>query len=376
MMRSMIQTGEPVGRRDIAIAAIVSLLGLVLMYSDAVEPKATVSYLAIPVFLAVTIPLVWRRSAPLLALSAVLIALSAHVVLFGEMTRCGIVFPLTWILVFAAGARLERGPALAGLALGIGCIAVMASSDSQIPIGETLPFVVLTVLVCGAGMLVRSRGRIATELRGRTEQLRALRDERARLEVTTDRGRLSSELDELLQRRLGELARLADTGATTADPALATATLASIEEQSRETLQEMRALVGVLRSGEQSDGPLAPQPTLTALDAMIIRAKGTDAHLAVEGSPRALPAGIELSAYRIVEHLLGALDDAPGVDVRVRFGDSALEVAVAGPATRRRDIGAAIERARERAQLHRGTLQVTVDDGRAHAVAELPLAVA
>ncbi len=96
----------------------------------------------------------------------------------------------------------------------------------------------------------------------------------------------------------------------------------------------------------------------------------------MEGSPRALPAGIELSAYRIVEHLLGALDDAPGVDVRLRFGDSALEVVVAGPTSRRRDIGAAIERARERAQLHQGTLEAKIDGGRARAVAELPLAVA
>ena len=46
-----------------------------------------------------------------------------------------------------------------------------------------------------------------------------------------------------------------------------------------------------------------------------MRAKGADARLTVEGSPRALPAGVELSAYRVVEHLLDALDDAPGVDV-------------------------------------------------------------
>ena len=376
MMHSMIQTGEPIRRRDIAIAAVVSLLGLLLIYSDAVEPKIDASYLAIPAFLAVTVPLVWRRSAPLLALGVALIALALHVVLFGEMTRCGIVFPIAWLLVFAAGARLERGPALLGLALGVGFVAVMASSDTQVPFSEIPPFIVLTILVWGAGRVVRSRSRVAAELQGRTEQLRVLRDERARLEVATDRGRLSGELDELLQRRLGELAQLADAGAATTDPQAATATLVSIEEESRQTLQEMRALVGVLRSGDESGGPLAPQPTLTALDAMIIKAKGTDAHLVVEGSPRALPAGVELSAYRIVEHLLGALDDAPGVDVRVRFGDSALEVAVAGPASRRRDIGAAIERARERAQLHRGTLDATVDGGRARAVAELPLAVA
>ncbi len=375
-MSSTIQTGAPIGRRDIAIAAVLSVLGLLLIYSDAVAPKIDASYLAIPAFLAVTVPLVWRRSAPLLALSAALIALIAHVLLFGEMTRCGVVFPLTWTLVFAAAARLQRGPALAGLLLGICCIAVMGSADSRVPFGEIPPFLVLTILVWGAGRLVRSRTRAAAELQKSTDELRALRDERARLEVATDRERLSGELDELLQRRLGELARLADTGAAATDAAAATATLVTIEAESRQTLQEMRELVGVLRDSDESAGPLAPQPTLTALDAMIIQAKGADAHLVVEGNPRALPAGIELSAYRIVEHLLGALDNDTAVDVRVRFGDSALEVGVAGPATRRRDIGAAIERARERAQLHQGTLEAKIDGGWARAVAELPLAVA
>ena len=141
------------------------------------------------------------------------------------------------------------------MALGVGCIAVMASSDSQIPFEAILPFTVLTLFVWGAGRVAHSRGRIAAELRVRTEQLRVLRDERARLEVATDRGRLSGELDELLQRRLGELARLADAGAGTTDPAVATATLVSIEEESRQTLQQMRALVGVLRSSGEDGGP-------------------------------------------------------------------------------------------------------------------------
>ena len=85
-----------------------------------------------------------------------------------------------------------------------------------------------------------------------------------------------------------------------------------------------------------------------------------------------LPAGVELSAYRIVEHLLSALEDAPGVEVGVRFGEDALEIAVAGPAGRRGE-GAAIERARERARLQRGTLDAT-RGGRAEAVALLPVA--
>ena len=83
----------------------------------------------------------------------------------------------------------------------------------------------------------------------------------------------------------------------------------------------------------------SPQPTLTGLDALLVQAKGGGARLTVEGNPRALPAGVELSAYRIVEQLLDALQDAPGVEVCVRFRDEALELVVSGPASRRSKAG-------------------------------------
>jgi hypothetical protein len=174
-----------------------------------------------------------------------------------------------------------------------------------------------------------------------------------------------------VQRRLGELTRLADAGAATSrDAGAATLALADIEHRSRQTLEEMREIVGVLRD----DAPTAPQPTLTSLEALVLRAKGGDARLTVVGNPRALPAGVELSAYRVVELLLDALDDAPGVEVRLRFGDDALEITVAGPAGRRGQASAALDRARERVQLHRGTLQARTRGGRAEAIAHLPVA--
>jgi signal transduction histidine kinase len=129
--------------------------------------------------------------------------------------------------------------------------------------------------------------------------------------------------------------------------------------------------VGVLRV--DSDDAAALEPTLSQLVALLMRATAADARLEDQGSPRALPAGVELSAYRIVEHLLDALDDAPDVDVRVSFQAQALEIAVAGPARRRGDAGAAIERARERVALHRGTLEARTRAGRSEAVAQLPM---
>jgi signal transduction histidine kinase len=371
MMHTMGRTGERIGRLDIAIAVSLSALGLLLMYGNATDADVDASWLAMPVFLGVTVPLLWRRAAPLPAMGAVAAALAIHIALFGSVVRCGVVFPVVGVLVFTVAARFDRTTALWALAGGLAIIVGMGAAD-EAGFGVVTLLVPLTLFTFGLGRVAYARSRMVRELKDRTEELRAARDERARLEVATDRTRLSGELDVLLTRRLGELTRLADAGpAIAGDGAAATATLAQIEEASRATLEEMRELVGVLRD---DDAPTAPQPTLTSLRALVLRDKGDAARLTVEGSPRVLPAGVELSAYRIVEHLLSALDDAPGVEVGVRFGEEALEIRVSGPAGRRGDVGAALSRARERAQLHRGTLDARTRGGRAEAIALLPVA--
>ena len=66
---------------------------------------------------------------------------------------------------------------------------------------------------------------------------------------------------------------MAEDGARRTIPPAATATLVDIERESRRTLDEMRALVGVLRD-DAPEAPTEPQPTLTHLDALLVRAKG------------------------------------------------------------------------------------------------------
>ena len=370
MIPLMASTGQPVTRRDVAIALVASLLGMLLMFSNVQDKSVNASVLAIPLFLLVTAPLLWSRVRPLAALVATLAALLVHVALFGTVTRCGVVIPVLFVLVFAAGARLEIRDGLIGMGLGLVMVVVVCASDSSVDLKASPPFAVLIAAAWGIGRIVRSRGHMVSELQTRTSELRDARDERARLEIATDRARLSAELDELLQRRLGELARMADAGSRSTDAAAAQVGLSEIERESRRTLEEMRAIVGVLRDDE-SGLSTAPQPALTQLDALLVRVKGADARLRIEGNPRVLPASLELSAYRIVEQLLSALDDGAEVDVRVRFGEDALEIVVAGPARRRGE--AAIARARERAQLHRGSLETTTSAGHAEAVVRLPM---
>jgi signal transduction histidine kinase len=384
MIDSMTASLSRVGKRDIAIAAVLTALGLLLMYGnvhdyDAAEyKKNTAIYyggivpyvLAIPLFPLVTVPLLWRRVAPLAAVGASLAGLVINELLVGtDVIRCGVVFPTAFVFAFTTGAQLDGRQARTGLALSLGLI-LFAVVELGPP--ATAVFALVGMALWGIGRIVRSRTRMADELEARTAELRVARDERARMEVATDRARISSELDALLQRRLGELARMAGDGSKLANAAGAAATLADIERESRRTLEEMRAVVGVLREDE-SEAPMAPQPTLTHLDALLVRAKGSDARMTVEGDPRVLPPAVELSAYRITEQLLAALDDAPDVEVRVRFSDDALELAVSGPARRR--ARASIERARERARLENGTFEAKVKGGRAEAAVSLPVSV-
>ena len=388
MINSMKDSLRGVAKRDYVIAGVVTVAGLALMYlnvhdhhADPAEFKrnsaifygGVVPYgFAMVLFPLVTVPLLWRRVALIAAAGGALAGLVVNELLVGtDIVRCGVVFPTAFLFAFAAGAYLDGRDSFIGLVLAQGLVWV----DGPPEFGPVVPLVMAAVALSmwGIGRVVRSRKLLAGELEARTVELREARDERARMEVASDRVRLSSELDELLQRRLGELARMAEEGAGQGDAAVATAKLADIERESRRTLEEMRAVVGVLRD-DSSEAPVAPQPALTHLQALLIRAKGGDARLAVEGNPRILPPAVELSAYRIVEQLLAALEDAPDVEVRVRFGNDALELAVSGPARRRAK--ASIERARERARLQQGTLEATVRGGRAEAEVSLPLLAA
>jgi len=226
---------------------------------------------------------------------------------------------------------------------------------------------------CLAGRLARSRSRTAAALRERNAELREQREQTAQLAVAADRARVAADLDDFLRDRISAMAAAAAAGRglVTSDPAGACGALAVVQASGRAALAQMRDVVGTLRE----EGRTGPQPVLAQLGSLLESATSADARLHVDGGPRALPAGVELSAYRIVEHLLTALQDAPEarIDVRVRFGPDALELDVAGPASRQSDPVTAFAVARERVALLGGSLRIEADSGRCAALVRLPL---
>ena len=372
---------------DWFLAGALTALGSWLMYLDIsaadaevtrsiadgsmVHPIDSHSLWMIPVFLGATVPVLWWRRSVLAVTGVAVGFMVLHDLLFGWVTRCGAGLPLIFALAFLGALAYPRTKAclVFGLCalLTVAVLIVDATTGPNV-LALALPIV---LVVFGIGRAARHRSTLNHELKIRDEELRQLRDERAALVVADDRARLSQQLDGLLQERLAQLTTAAESADGLA-PAQAKALLESIESGSRQTLDDMRDIVGLLRGGEVD---LAPAPTVAHLDALLSRHRSARSRLTVTGDSRSLPATVELSAYRIVEYLVTVLADradAP-IEVAVRFEDDALEIRVNGLVGRGVDLKAAIARAKERARLLGGSVDVKVARGHARAVAQLPV---
>jgi signal transduction histidine kinase len=373
--------------RDWVLAGALTALGFVLMQfnvqvSDAhvdraiaegsmVHTMGSHSPWMIPVFFAATIPVLWWRRSVLAVTGTAIVVMALHVIVFGWVTRCAAGLPLAFVLVFLGALVYERGQAWIVCGLGGVLSFVVVAFDASTGAGAFVLALPVILIVFGVGRAARHRTALNQELKIRDEELRHLRDERAALTVADDRARLSQQLDGLLHERLDQLTAAAES-ADGLTPAQARALLEAIESSSRQTLDEMRGIVGLLRGGEVA---LAPAPTVAHLDALLARHQRVGSRLTVTGNPRSLPATVELSAYRIVEHLVTVLADEAGspIDVAVRFEDDALGIRVSGPLDTAADVKAAIARAKERAKVLGGSLDVKIARGRAGAVAQLPV---
>jgi glucose-6-phosphate-specific signal transduction histidine kinase len=313
----------------------------------------------------------WWRHNLVMVTGIAVVAVVAHDLAFGWVTRCGAGLPLAFVLAYLGATSLERRQSWISLGLATVLTAAVLVMDATTGFGLIVLALPIVLIVFAIGRAVRQRTAMSAELRARTAELRELRDRRVSLELRSDRIRLSGELDSLLQERLAELTAAAESGKDL-DPDSAKALFESIESQSRATLDGMRELVGLLRGG---DVALAPAPSVAHLDALLARQIRWDPRLTVAGDPRSLPARVELSAYRIVEYLVNVLADQPEspIEVGVRFEDDALEIRVHGPVDRSADFKAAVARAEERAKVLGGSLDVKLSRGQANVLAQLPV---
>jgi len=194
-------------------------------------------------------------------------------------------------------------------------------------LNKSVPFAVVTLIVM---LLVR---RVVGDRERRVQLAERERDLAAREAVVEERARIARELHDAIAHDVSMMVVQAGAERRVLDPDKDSTAevLGTIEQIGRGALTEMRRLVGMLRSEERD--PLAPQPGLADLQTLAeqVTEAGLPVDLRVEGEPRELPVGIELSAYRIVqEALTNALKHAGDAraSVLVRYGTDSLELEI------------------------------------------------
>ena len=168
------------------------------------------------------------------------------------------------------------------------------------------------------------------------------------------------------------------------DPELAWKSVVSVEETGRHALAELRRLLGILRTDE-GEASLVPQPGLARVDDLIALARraGLPVELTVEGEPRVLPPGVDLTAYRIVQEALTNAHKHAGpahAHVLLHYESEAVELEVTndGRISPNGDdsVGLGVVGMRERVALYDGTFEAGPRAGGGYAVrARLPLGV-
>jgi signal transduction histidine kinase len=239
------------------------------------------------------------------------------------------------VAVYSVAAYGTRWVSLAGLAAAeVGSVAVQLT-----PGRFQASTVISNALVIGAawllGHFVGVRRAYTARLEERTAELEQAREELARRAVTKERLRLARELHDVVAQAMSVIAVQSGVGAHVAStqPEEAAKALSAIEATSRAALEELRRLLGVLRQDSEPQGDITPMPGLADLDSLLAKVSkaGLGVRLRVEGTPSQLPAGVDLSAYRIVQEALTNVVKHAGparAQVRIRYRDQEVTVEV------------------------------------------------
>jgi signal transduction histidine kinase len=252
------------------------------------------------------LPLVWRRQRPLAVFCAV--AAVAFVQWLADVPLVADGALLIALYTVAEHQSRARALVAAGV-LEVGVI--LASLRFALP-GESLvsSLVLLTGMVTAAlfvGMNLRTRRAYVASVVDRAARLEVERDQQAQLAATRERTRIAREMHDIVAHSLSVVIALADGASMTVDQdsGAAAEAMRTVSATGRQSMAEMRRLLGVLRDDEAPSG-LAPQPGIDQVSELVERLRGVGPAIDVEvrGTPRLLPPTEDATAYRIVQESL------------------------------------------------------------------------
>ncbi|MCU1374324.1 MAG: histidine kinase [Actinomycetia bacterium] len=312
---------------------VLSLLSLLATAPKGIDYRGDDALLWFLIILS-TAPVAWRRKAPfdVLVVTGVSSVLVESLHYFVGVGGLGVLVALYSV----AAHTTERRRSIFGLALAlVGVTIVYASAAAGFELGGLISNYVLFSTAWILGDNLQTRRAYVRALEERAVLSEAAMREEARQAVTAERTRIARELHDVVAHSVSVMVVQAGAARRVLDkePARASEAMASIESTGRQSLNELRRLLGMLRQADGEATGRVPQPTIEHVDTLLdqTRDAGLPVTLEIEGVPRPLAPGVDLSAYRIVqEALTNAIKHAgpAHAEVRLCYGADTLEVIV------------------------------------------------
>lgn len=324
---------------DIGLAAAIAVISQLEIWAPHVllspthmtRPHAAVS----AAYLLATLALLVRTRMPLVAVALICLPLCVAWIAVGAPESFGS-FVLIVVAAYSVAANAAAHRAALGLVILLAAAATWTLADpkhsgvSDYLVG--LAWLAPAAVVWLTGIFVH-RHRLAEQRLARTAA-RSEREAKARAAVEDERARIARELHDAVGHSVSVMTLQASAVRRLLNPdqTRELEALRAVEETGREALAEMRRMVGVLRARDGAPA-LEPQPSLDQLPRLIeqVREAGLPVELRVEGKPAQLSAGLDLTAYRVVqEGLTNALKHARArqAEVVLRYQPGAVEVVV------------------------------------------------
>jgi signal transduction histidine kinase len=321
MIINWLQRHERIGDALLVLAALAATVGAAARYHQRA--------IGIPLALLACFPLLARRRWPLLVLGVTTAATHAIAGVSGIYTP----FPVG-VALFTVATLCERTTALiAGLVAIATLTPTLWNSVGWSHPGDVVVRVLGFALAWLIGDSIGTRRRYVAALEERAERLEREREAEAARAVAEEQARIARELHDVLAHNVAVMVVQAAAGSDAFEtrPQRARQALEAIETTGRGALAELRRVLGAISAG--GGAAFTPEPGLDRLDELLdqVRATGLEVSLTVEGTRRALPAGVDLSAYRLVqEALTNTLKHARATraDVVLRYGDHDVDVEV------------------------------------------------
>lgn len=319
------------------------------------------------------VALIWARRFPGPVVAIVGVAASADLLLAANADG-----PPYIAFAFAIGSAIVRG------ARGWAWITIAVTWAGTLVLGAYTGIAWQPYRVLGISFGIIIIVAIAESMRTRGERYDAAIARiatRRQTEAQAERVRIARELHDVLAHSLSQINVQAGVGLHLLEkqPEKAADALASIKETSKTALDEVRSVLGILRSEAGADAPLVPEPDLSRLDGLAasVIAQGVD--VAVENGLGDLPKPIQLALYRIVqESLTNVVRHANATRVRVTLaavdGIAVVTVADNGTgSTETSEDGRGLLGMRERAELLGGSLEAGPSGSGFTVTATIPL---